>query len=147
MRKRALESDSDAKKSGQGKTWLKSIGSVLFAILATSHHWLHVLLISVGLTSIGAFLFNMSPLLKMILLIVSLLISVQFIFVAKRKWRHERSIAWVYAISSILSIVIVFSAIPQTIATFVQPSPDTQNQDSDNDSINTHDHNHGVTNR
>lgn len=136
------ESGKEGKKSTQGKTWLKSIGSVLFAIIATSHHWLHLLLISVGLTSVGAFLIDMPSILKIILLILSLVISIRFIFVAKRKWRDERSVAWVYVVSSILSIVIVFSAVPQTIYAMIQPPSNTQNQNN----INTHDHDHGDLN-
>jgi uncharacterized membrane protein (UPF0182 family) len=138
-----LGSVSANKKSNRGKTVLKTIGSVFFAIIATSHHWLHMLLISVGLTSIGAVLFNMPPLLRIILLVISLAISIRFIFVAKRKWRHERPVAWVYVISSILSIVIVFSAVPQTINTIIQSPSNTQNPDS----INTHDHNHSDINK
>lgn len=143
MRNRKSGSVSANKKSNRGKTLLKTIGSVLFAIIATSHHWLHILLISVGLTSIGAVLFNMPPLLKVILLIISLVISIRFLFVAKRKWRHERPVAWVYAISSILSIVTVFSAVPQTINSIIQPPSNTQNPGS----INTHDHNHSDMNK
>jgi hypothetical protein len=131
------------KKSNRGKTILKTTGSVLFAIIATSHHWLHILLISVGLTSIGAVLFNMPPFLKVTLLIISLIISIRFIFVAKRKWSSERPVAWVYAISSILSIVIVFSAVPQTISTIIQPPSSTQNFNT----LNTHDHNHSDMNK
>lgn len=137
MGKRESGSISEAKKSGREKTWLKSAGSVLFAIIATSHHWLHVLLISIGLTSIGAALFNMPPVLKIILLLISLAISIRFMFAAKRKWKLERSVAWVYVISSLLSIVIVFSAIPQTVGAIIQPPTNTQNPD-----INTQNHNH-----
>lgn len=143
MRNRKFGSVSANKKSNRGKALLKTIGSVLFAIIATSHHWLHILLISVGLTSIGAVLFNMPPLLKIILLAISLVISIRFTFVAKRKWTHERPVAWVYAISSILSIVIVFSAVPQTISAIIQPFSNTQNPNI----INTHNHNHSDMNK
>lgn len=97
------------------RTFLKAIGSVLFAFIASSHHWLHTLLIALGFTTLGSSLFLMSPPLKLIFLLISLLVSGWFIVVAKRKWKKNRPSAWVYLISSIISIVLVISAIPQTI--------------------------------
>lgn len=97
------------------RTLLKAIGSVLFAFIASSHHWLHTLLIALGFTTLGSGLLLLSPSIKIIFLLVSLLVSGWFIIVAKRKWNHNRPSAWVYLISSIISIILVVSAIPQTI--------------------------------
>lgn len=109
---------------------LKSIGSVLFAIFASAHHWLHTLLIALGLTSLGAGLFSFSPIVKMMFLLASLLLSVWFIVVAKRKWRKARPAAWVYLVSSVISIVLVATALPQAIGGFADdPSQLDQQED------------------
>jgi thiol:disulfide interchange protein len=105
---------------------LKAIGSVLIAIFASSHHWVHTLLIALGLTSLGTGLFSLSPWIKIVFMFISLLISVLMIRVAIRKWNHHRSVSWVYLISSILSIIIVLSALPQT---FAGSNPGQQNND------------------
>lgn len=95
---------------------LKSIGSVLFAIFASAHHWLHTLFIALGLTSLGTGLFSLSPSVKIIFLLISLLLSTWFIGVAKRKWHKDRPAAWVYLVSSIISILLVATALPQAIS-------------------------------
>lgn len=143
MKKEGFGFIPEGKKPGRGKALLKSIISILFAIIATSHHWLHVLLISLGLTSVGAALFNLPPVLRIVLLFISLAVSIRFIFVAKRKWKRERSVAWVYVVSSILSIVIVFSVVPQTVSTIIQSPSNTQHSGN----ISTHDHNHTDMNK
>lgn len=79
---------------------IKAIGSVLFAIIASSHHWVHTLLIALGLTTLSSGLLSLSPSTKIIFLLVSLVISAWFIRVAKRKWSYDRPAAWVYLISS-----------------------------------------------
>jgi uncharacterized membrane protein YqjE len=94
---------------------LKAIGSILIAIFASSHHWLHTLLIALGLTSFGSGLLALSPWMKIVLMLISLLISGLMIRVAIRKWDHHRSVSWVYLISSILSIIIVLSSLFQVI--------------------------------
>lgn len=101
---------------------LKATGSVLFAIFASSHHWLHTLLIALGLTTLGAGLFTMPPLIKLLFLLLSLILSGWFIFIAKRKWSINRPAAWVYLISSIISIILVLTAIPDTFNSLEQPS-------------------------
>jgi hypothetical protein len=55
---------------------LKAIGSVLIAIFASSHHWVHTLLIALGLTSLGTGLFSLSPWVKIVFMLISLVISV-----------------------------------------------------------------------
>lgn len=100
------------KKKGD---FLKSTGSILFAIFASAHHWLHTLLIALGLTTLGAGLLKMPPSLKIIFLLISLLLSGWFIVVTKRKWQKDRPAAWVYLVSSIISIVLVTTALPQAI--------------------------------
>jgi energy-coupling factor transporter transmembrane protein EcfT len=113
---------------------LKAIGSVLIAIFASSHHWVHTLLIALGLTSLGTGLFSLSPWVKIVFMLISLVISVLMLRVAKRKWNHHRSVSWVYLISSILSIIIVLSALPQTIA--------SNNSDQQNINPNVHQQHH-----
>ena len=110
------------------KTILKAIGSVLFAIIASAHHWLHTLLIALGLTSLGAGLLALPPALKAVFLLVSLIFSVWFIIVSRRKWISDRPAALVYLISSLISIVLVTTAIPQTITSLNQPAQQSQQQ-------------------
>lgn len=122
------------------RTLLKGIGSVLFAIIASSHHWLHTLLIALGFTALGSSLLLISPSIKIVFLLISLFVSVWFIFVAKRKWNHNRPAAWVYFISSFISIVLVITAIPQTINDLTE-KPTPQQQQLDN-SVDHNLHNH-----
>jgi len=110
------------------KTILKATGSVLFAIIASAHHWLHTLLIALGLTTLGAGLLALPPALKAIFLLVSLIFSVWFIIVSRRKWISDRPAALVYLISSIISIVLVTAAVPKTITSFSQSILPTQHQ-------------------
>ncbi|MBY3621392.1 hypothetical protein CA600_28500 [Paenibacillus sp. VTT E-133280] len=110
------------------RTLLKSISSVLFALFASAHHWLHTLLIALGLTSLGAGLFSMAPSLKLIFLVISLLLSIWFIVVAKRRWKKDRPAAWVYFISSIISIILVITAVPQSISDFLDKPVQQNNQ-------------------
>ncbi|XJZ28051.1 hypothetical protein ACF5W4_04425 [Bacillota bacterium Lsc_1132] len=101
---------------------LKAIGSVLLAIVASSHHWVHTLLIALGLTTLGTGLLSLSPGVKLGFMLVSLIVSVWMIRVAIRKWHHHRSVSWVYFVSSIFSIIIVLTALPQVLAEN-NPSP------------------------
>lgn len=103
-------------KTKKDRPFLKAFGSVLLAIIASSHHWVHTLLLALGLTTLGAGLFSVSPLVKIVFLFVSLFVSIWFLVVAKRKWHKHRPAAWVYLISSIISIVIVVSSLPQTFS-------------------------------
>jgi hypothetical protein len=105
---------------------LKAIGSILIAIVASSHHWLHTLLIALGLTSLGTGLLSLPTWIKMGFMLFSLLISVLMLRVAKRKWNHHRSVSWVYLISSILSIIIVLTSLLQV---FTSNDPNQQNND------------------
>lgn len=98
------------------RPFLKAFGSVLLAIIASSHHWVHTLLLALGLTTLGAGLFSVSPVVKIAFLLVSLLVSIWFLVLAMRKWHKHRPAAWVYLISSIISIVIVVSSLPQTFS-------------------------------
>jgi hypothetical protein len=113
-------------KPKKERAFLKAIGSVLLAVIASSHHWLHTLLIALGLTSLGAGFLSMPPIIKLVFLLISLAFSVWFIIVAKRKWYRNRPAAWVYVVSSIISIIIVFTALPDSIASLNQP--DNQKQ-------------------
>ncbi|MDX1805829.1 MAG: hypothetical protein R3267_02230 [Paenisporosarcina sp.] len=119
------------KKKG---TLLKTTGSVMFAIIASSHHWLHTLLIALGLTTIGTGLLVFPPTIKLVLLLLSLVLSIWFIRVAKHKWTRERPAAWVYLISSVISIILVITAIPNTITDLNQP-----NQQQEQEQHNQHD--------
>lgn len=104
------------KKDKKDRPVLKAIGSVLFALAASSHHWVHSLLIALGLTTLGAGLLSLPPTVRMIFLFVSLLLSAWFLVVAKRKWNKDRPAAWVYLVSSLLSIVLIATSIPQTVS-------------------------------
>jgi predicted permease len=117
--------NNDHLKPKKERALLKATGSILLAIIASSHHWLHTLLIALGLTTLGAGLLSMPPFIKLVFLLFSLAFSIWFIMIAKRKWSRNRPAASVYFISSIISMIIVFTAIPDTIATFNQ----TDNQD------------------
>ena len=118
-----------SKQPKKEKGILKAIGSVLLAIVASSHHWVHTLLIALGLTTLGSGLLSLSPGVKLGFMLVSLLVSVWMIRVALRKWHHHRSVAWVYLISSIVSIVIVLTALPQVIAGNNPNQPPVQQTD------------------
>lgn len=120
------ENNNDTSKKNE-KTILKATGSVLFAIIASSHHWVHTLLVTIGLTSLGTGLLALSPALKSVFLMVSLIFSVWFIIVSRRKWISDRPAAIVYLISSLISIILVVTAIPQTIGGFYQTTQ-TQKQ-------------------
>jgi phosphotransferase system glucose/maltose/N-acetylglucosamine-specific IIC component len=105
---------------------LKAIGSILIAIVASSHHWVHTLLIALGLTSLGTGLLSLPPWIKIGFMLISLFISFLMLRVAKRKWNHHRSVSWVYLISSILSIIIVLTSLFQV---FTSNNPNQQNKD------------------
>lgn len=111
------------------RTILKGIGSVLLAVVASSHHWLHTLLIALGLTSLGAGFLQVSPPAKMVFLFISLIVSLWFLAVAKRRWKVDRPSAWVYLISSIISIVLVATAIPQTVNDIIKQQEQKQQQE------------------
>lgn len=115
-------------KDKNGKTVLKAVGSVVLAVIASSHHWLHTLLIALGLTSLGAGLFSLSPSIKIILLLISIVVSLLFLRVSVRKWTVDRPAAWVYLISSIISIILVATSLPQTIVDIKQQPPEKQEQ-------------------
>lgn len=108
---------------------IKAIGSVLFAVIASSHHWVHTLLIALGLTTLSSSLLSLSPPTKIIFLLVSLVVSAWFIRVAKRKWSYDRPSALVYLISSIISIVMVITALPQAISDVIPQSQQQQQKD------------------
>lgn len=113
------------------KPVLKSIGSIALAVIASSHHWLHTLLIAMGLTSLGAGLISLSPSIKVIFLFFSLAISILFLRVSRKKSHRDRGAAWVYLISSIISIILVTTALPQMIADFDQAPQEQQQQNHD----------------
>ncbi|HBW34551.1 hypothetical protein [Desulfosporosinus sp. BICA1-9] len=115
-------------KAKKDRGIIKAIGSVLFAIIASSHHWVHTLLIALGLTTLSSSLLSLSPSTKIIFLLVSLVVSVWFILVAKRKWSYDRPSAWVYLISSIISIILVITSLPQAISAVIPPSQQQQQQ-------------------
>ena len=48
---------------------IKGIGSVLLAVIASSHHWVHTLLLALGLTTLSSSLISLSPPTKVIFLI------------------------------------------------------------------------------
>lgn len=121
---------SSAKKN---RTLLKAGTSILFAIIASSHHWLHTLLIALGLTTLGASLLALSPIMRLLLLFVSFIFSLSFLLVAQRKWTKGRPAAFVYLISSLLSLILVISAIPDTLASVKQPPQQNLQQDHDHD--------------
>ena len=108
------------------------MGSVLFAIIASSHHWLHTLLIALGLTTLGTRLLSLPPSISLVFLIISLILSVWFIRVAKLKWSRNRPAAWVYLISSLISIILVITAIPDTITSVYTPDPVKQQEKQQN---------------
>lgn len=133
-----MNKDHNYSQPKKERTLLKAIGSVIFAIIASSHHWLHTLLVALGLTTLGAGIFALPPTIKLIFLLVSLILSVWFIMVARRKWSRDRPAAWVYLISSLISIILVITAIPGTVSGLNQPVQQEQPQQQ-----HGHDHNNG----
>ncbi|UOF92285.1 hypothetical protein LSG31_09035 [Fodinisporobacter ferrooxydans] len=104
-------------KTKKGKGIRGSILSILFAFIASSHHWLHTLLIAFGLTSLGASLISMPPAIRTGFMILSLIISFWMLFVAWRKRITNRPAAWVYLISSLISIIVVVTSFSQFTGT------------------------------
>lgn len=123
-----MKSETVQEKKDKSKSIFKAIGSVLFAIIASSHHWLHTLLIALGLSTLSTGLFSLSPSIKFAFLILSVIFSLGFILLAKRKWSYDRPSAWVYLISSLISIVLVVTALPQTFKALNQ-QPQQQQED------------------
>jgi hypothetical protein len=121
-----MNNSSQELEQKKEKGILKAIGSILIAIVASSHHWLHTLLIALGLTSLGTGLLSLPPWIKIGFMLFSLFISILMLRVAKRKWNHHRSVSWVYLISSILSIIIVLTSLLQV---FTSNDPNQQNND------------------
>jgi energy-coupling factor transporter transmembrane protein EcfT len=124
--------DRNYSKNKKERPLLKAVGSVLFAIIASSHHWLHTLLIALGLTTLGTGLLSLPPSISLVFLIISLILSVWFIRVAKLKWSRNRPAAWVYLISSLISIILVITAIPDTIISVYTPDPVKQQEKQQN---------------
>ena len=54
----------------KGKGIIKATGSVLLAIIASSHHWVHTLLLALGLTTLSSSLLSFSPTTKIIFLLI-----------------------------------------------------------------------------
>lgn len=133
MTKKHVDSNHIHSNPKKGRTLLKAISSVLFAIIASSHHWLHSLLIALGLTSLGAGLLAFPPTIKLGFLLVSLALSAWFINVAKRKWSRDRPAAWIYLISSLISIALVILAIPDAITSLNQPVQQEQQPQQQHD--------------
>ena len=115
----------------KGKGFIKGIGSVLLAVIASSHHWVHTLLLALGLTTFSSSLLSLSPPTKLIFLLVSLVVSAWFIHIAKCKWSYDRPSAWVYLISSIISIALVITSLPQAVSAVLPPSQTQQQQGKD----------------
>ncbi len=116
------------------------MGSVLFAIIASSHHWLHTLLIALGLTTLGTGLLSLPPSIRLILLVISLILSVWFLRVAKVKWSRNRPAAWVYLISSLISIILVITAIPDTLTSVYPKNEPVQQQEQQQNTEQQHNH-------
>ena len=55
-----------------GKGWVASIGSIALAFLASQHHTLHMLLFTVGIGGAGMSFMTMFPLLRRVMLLMSL---------------------------------------------------------------------------
>ncbi|MCL6444449.1 MAG: hypothetical protein K6T83_13525 [Alicyclobacillus sp.] len=92
-----------------------SIGSILIAIVTSSHHWVHMLLIALGLGAVGAGLFTMPIPIRIGLLVVSVVVSIGMLFVAWRKRTNNKAVAWVYFISSVVSLVIIATSVPTLV--------------------------------
>ncbi|WP_400246539.1 hypothetical protein AB3U99_06665 [Niallia sp. JL1B1071] len=112
-------------------TLLKAVGSILFAIVASSHHWLHTLIIALGLTTLGAGLVALPPSIRLLLLLASFVFSVWFLIVAKRKWTKDRTTAIVYIVSSLISIILVITAIPDSISSMKQQEQQVEHNHND----------------
>lgn len=136
------DNQKEIKVEKKDKTLLKGIGSVLFALIASGHHWIHTLLIALGFTALGSSILLISPTTRLIFLFVSLLVSLWFIVLSKRKWKVNRPSALVYLGSSIISIALVLIAIPQTLMELTEKTaPQEQMESVDKQQIeNTDDH-------
>lgn len=132
--------DHNYSKNKKERPLLKAVGSVLFAIVASSHHWLHTLLIALGLTTLGTGLLSLPPNIRLIFLMISLILSVWFLRVAKLKWSRNRPAAWVYLISSPISIILVITAIPDTITSVYPQDPVQQQQEKQQNTEQQHNH-------
>lgn len=119
------------KPRASGKAIGSSIGSILIAIVASSHHWVHMLLIALGLGAVGAGLFTMPIPIRIGLVAVSVAVSIGMLFVAWHKRTKNKAVAWVYFISSIVSLVIIGTSLP----TLVQSAAPSVHQEHHHDGM------------
>lgn len=85
------------------REWLFSIGAVVLAFLASQHHNLHMLLLSIGLGGAGTSFITAVPLVRRAMLLVSLAI-VAVIGYQMRDAKRPRSVRITGAISIILTL-------------------------------------------
>lgn len=105
------------------RDWLNLISHCSFFSPLGTH-----ILIALGLTTLGTGLLSISPTTKLIFMLISLVVSIWMIFVALKKWAHNRPAAWVYLISSIISIILVATAIPKIYVDNNQVPPQQEPQ-------------------
>lgn len=106
----------------------RTVETVKKVIIPSSHHWVHTFLLALGLTTLSSSLLSFSPPVKIVFLMVFLVVSTWFIYIAKRKWSYDRPAAWVYLISSIILTVLVITALLQAIADILPPLQPQQEQ-------------------
>lgn len=92
------------RKEGGSRGWLAGLGAFLAALVANSHHSLHMLLLSLGIGG-GAFL--LSPDLRLGMILASLAMTG---FAAWWLWRHPRRTAlegWAVITSIFASLALI----------------------------------------
>lgn len=117
----------DKTTKSSGKDFWRSVGSILIAIVASSHHWLHMLLLTLGLGVLGVGITTMPLTLRIVLVVFSFVVSIGMLFVAWRKRIHNKVVAWVYFFSSVLSLVILATSLPVLVQTNT-PAPSAHEQ-------------------
>lgn len=91
---------------------LTGAGSVLVAFLATQHHNLHMLLMTLGMGSAGMGLMTNFPLIRRLMLVISLIMAVLTLY---RLWRQPRParMRLLGGLSAAFSLVLVLWSVYQ----------------------------------
>jgi hypothetical protein len=99
-----LTEEGIAKNSGSSGEWLLSIGAMVLAFLTSQHHNLHMLMLSFGIGGAWSSLMIEVPLLRRVMLLLSLAMVAGIGYQMRRNGKRSRSRRLTGAISIIVTI-------------------------------------------